>query len=686
MPKLPPPPVDQTSIRWAGWLRDFWNRAAKNIIGGTSGRIVTIDSNGDTTESSLDSDKVLEDTDISGTTDEITVSIPATGSVTIGIDDPLKVTKGGTGTATLTDGGILLGSGTDAVTPLGQATNGQIPIGSTGADPVLSTITGTANEVDVTNAAGSITIGIVDPLIVGKGGTGLATLTDGGILLGSGTGAITPLAQATNGQLPIGSTGADPVLATLTGTTNQITVTNGAGSVTLSTPISTQSVSVADIDDPSSEFASLSGSDPSDIIIAYEVVAAGDNLYTMYRWDSDAGATNTPYVVAGTGGKWVAVGGRYTNDELHLKDSKRVYFGTGSDASISYDGTDLQYASDVAGTGDHVFTGRDIRKEGNGGATSNIDNYAYQAGSYLRFYQSNGSKGSETATTDGQAVGYIWFYPHNGSSYQSAALIYTLASGNHSGTNEGLDLDIMSTRENATTRSSLFFFDASVPSITINDGAVDIDFRVKGDTAANLLYVNAGTDKIGINKAAPDTRLDVNGDFRAGDGTNYTEIKTDGELFFGGDSGGLIYGEIYAADIASDITLAAQSTWYQITVFDTNGLSNTTTPDHTNDHITITRAGKYYVAFHASTRSGASNDYEIRVFRNNGAGSGFASITTHRTTSSANALGSQSAHGIIELAANDTLELWIQRNDGGAVTKTITFEHVGLTCWCIGGT
>lgn len=122
------------------------------------------------------------------------------------------------------------------LTSLGVATNGQIPIGSTGAAPVLGTITGTADEIDVTNAAGSITIGLVNPLIVGKGGTGAATLTDHGILLGSGTSAVTPLGVASNGYLPIGSAGADPVLAGLTGTANRIFVTNGAGSITLTTP------------------------------------------------------------------------------------------------------------------------------------------------------------------------------------------------------------------------------------------------------------------------------------------------------------------------------------------------------------------------------------------------------------------------------------------------------------------
>jgi len=67
---------------------------------------------------------------------------------------------------------------------------------------------------------------------VADGGTGASTLTDHGIVLGSGATAVTVLAAATHGQLPIGSTGADPVLAGITGG-NNIGVTNAAGSITV---------------------------------------------------------------------------------------------------------------------------------------------------------------------------------------------------------------------------------------------------------------------------------------------------------------------------------------------------------------------------------------------------------------------------------------------------------------------
>jgi len=63
--------------------------------------------------------------------------------------------------------------------------------------------------------------------------TSLSALTEHSLLLGAGTGDIGSLGTATNGQLPIGSTDADPVLATLTGTENEISISNGAGSITV---------------------------------------------------------------------------------------------------------------------------------------------------------------------------------------------------------------------------------------------------------------------------------------------------------------------------------------------------------------------------------------------------------------------------------------------------------------------
>ena len=70
-----------------------------------------------------------------------------------------------------------------------------------------------------------------NPTEVGAGGVGAATLTDHGLLVGSGTGAVTVLTVGTNGQLLTGSTGADPVFYTITSTSSTVSYSTGAGTL-----------------------------------------------------------------------------------------------------------------------------------------------------------------------------------------------------------------------------------------------------------------------------------------------------------------------------------------------------------------------------------------------------------------------------------------------------------------------
>lgn len=63
-----------------------------------------------------------------------------------------------------------------------------------------------------------------------------SALTANSFLFSGTAGLLTTTAAPTNGQLLIGSTGVSPVAASLTGTANQVIVTPGAGSVTLSLP------------------------------------------------------------------------------------------------------------------------------------------------------------------------------------------------------------------------------------------------------------------------------------------------------------------------------------------------------------------------------------------------------------------------------------------------------------------
>jgi len=93
----------------------------------------------------------------------------------------------------------------------------------------------TGTDPTITFNSGSIglqALTLTTDLAVTEGGTGASTLTDGGILLGTGASAIHALGVATNGQIPIGDGATDPVLATLTEGL-AIDVTNAAGAITL---------------------------------------------------------------------------------------------------------------------------------------------------------------------------------------------------------------------------------------------------------------------------------------------------------------------------------------------------------------------------------------------------------------------------------------------------------------------
>lgn len=74
---------------------------------------------------------------------------------------------------------------------------------------------------------------VIDDLTV-NGDLTLAGSTDGGFLLGGGASSpVRSTARPTNGQLPIGSTGADPVPASLASSLNSILFNAGAGSLNL---------------------------------------------------------------------------------------------------------------------------------------------------------------------------------------------------------------------------------------------------------------------------------------------------------------------------------------------------------------------------------------------------------------------------------------------------------------------
>lgn len=123
-------------------------------------------------------------------------------------------------------------SGTLALTFQNQLQNTFFagPSSGTGQPTFRSIIAGDIPALD----ASKITTGTLG---VARGGTGATSFSANQIVISDATGSLlTTIGAGTNGQIPIHRTGLAPILATLTGTTNQVNVANGAGSITLSLP------------------------------------------------------------------------------------------------------------------------------------------------------------------------------------------------------------------------------------------------------------------------------------------------------------------------------------------------------------------------------------------------------------------------------------------------------------------
>jgi hypothetical protein len=117
---------------------------------------------------------------------------------------PLTVAQGGTGATTesgarINLGGTSVGIGVFTAVTAADGRNA-LTAASSGANSDITSLTG-----------------LTTPLTVPQGGTGVATLTANGVVLGNGASALSATAVGTTGQVLVGNTGGAPSWATLTG-------------------------------------------------------------------------------------------------------------------------------------------------------------------------------------------------------------------------------------------------------------------------------------------------------------------------------------------------------------------------------------------------------------------------------------------------------------------------------------
>jgi hypothetical protein len=142
----------------------------------------------------------------------------------------------GGGTGTVTTGAVndlaYYASAGNAVSGLATANNGVLVTSASGV-PSIGTTLPAQVQSNITSL-GTVTSGTwsAGAIAVAHGGTGQTSFTANSLLLANSASSTASLGAATNGQIPIGSTGLAPALSTLAGSSG-VSVTNGAGSVTL---------------------------------------------------------------------------------------------------------------------------------------------------------------------------------------------------------------------------------------------------------------------------------------------------------------------------------------------------------------------------------------------------------------------------------------------------------------------
>ena len=134
------------------------------------------------------------------------------------------------------------------------------------------------------------------------------------------------------------------------------------------------------------------------------------------------------------------------------------------------------------------------------------------------------------------------------------------------------------------------------------------------------------------------------------------------------------YAGISAVNNSTETSIATVDTWTQVAIFDTNNPSKNSTPDHTNNHITVGSTGDYQINFSASV-TGAANGkvWRFGVFKNNGAT--ITQIQTDRKIGTGGDVGALGSSGIETCTEDDTIELWVQNTTDAT---NITFNNVNL--------
>ena len=215
----------------------------------------------------------------------------------------------------------------------------------------------------------------------------------------------------------------------------------------------------------------------------------------------------------------------------------------------------------------------------------------------------------------------------------------------------------------------------TVPVFVMND---DLNTGIGSQEADALSMIAGGVEGVRVTTVAGVHATSI-GDHV----TNYVNFEGDGDIVFTG-GGGLQLGEISVTGNSTETTINGAGTAVQVTVFDTDGVSNgDVTPDKDNAHITVGKAGYYFIVISMTLNSvaGAGSVAEVSCKKNNGN----SDLICHmdRTLSGGGGeSGVVSLSGIATLDVNDTVEVWIENETN---TQNYVVEDCCLSLFQICG-
>ena len=446
------------------------------------------------------------------------------------LSSAVAVNKGGTGATSLTDGGVLLGSGTSAITATAVLGDGVILIGDGSGDPTTLDV-GSSTAI---TTLGTIATGVWEGTDVGvaHGGTGVSTLTDGGVLLGNGTGNIQAMAVLADGEMIVGDGTTDPVAES--GADLRTSIGVGTGN--------------------SPQFTGVELGHATDTTIARasagNVTIEGNEIYR-------AGGTDVPVADGGTGRSTLTDGGiligkgtAAINQMAVLADGEMIV-GDGTTDPVAETGSTLRASigCDAAGN----ITSGTV-------ATARLGSGTASSGTFLRGDSSWAAVSATSAAGSDTQVQYN----DGGSSFGGdAGLVYNDST------------DLLTTGKLATTDTGTRSIDVAggITAGTGNVALVGVDGKIQGPLSTTIIDDLSGTNLTTLNASALSAGTVATARLGTGTASSGTFLRGDGTWAAAGGSYKIlqVHNFSYTAQVGStSSTFATTNVLDKITLADTD--------------------------------------------------------------------------------------------------------------------